>query len=116
MGRHIRINFAAARPGDVWPPAKKVISGGSSTPGGGKGGQAGGSGIKAMGPKPENCVKLFIGNLSYEIDDDSITKFFANVDAEVKAVRWLSHRDTGDFNDARLNRINQRKIRDYPRK
>lgn len=61
------------------------------------GGQAGGTGRKAMGEKPDGCVRLFIGNLSYEIDDDVITKFFAAVDAELKAVRWLHHRDSGDF-------------------
>lgn len=88
IGREVKINFAPAREGDIWPPEKKVVSGG---------GQAGGSGIKAMSPKPENCHKLFIGNLSYEIDDEVITKFFANVDAEVKAVRWLHHQETGDF-------------------
>lgn len=91
LGRPIKINFAPSRPGDVWPPVKKVVTGG------GGGGQAGGSGIKAMSEKPENCMKLFIGNLSYDIDDDGITKFFANVDAEVKAVRWLHHKDSGDF-------------------
>jgi nucleolin len=88
IGRPIKINFAQAREGDVWPPVKKVVSGG---------GQAGGSGIKAMSAKPEGCLKLFIGNLSYDIDDDGIIKFFDNVDAEVKAVRWLHHKDTGDF-------------------
>jgi len=93
LGRAIKINFAPSRPGDVWPPPKKVISGGGS----GTGGQAGGSGIKAMSAKPENCCKLFIGNLSYEIDDDAITKFFGSVEAEVKAVRWLHHKDSGDF-------------------
>lgn len=106
MGRPVKINFAPALPGDKWPPEKKVVTGGSTTtPGtaapGEKAntstGQAGGTGIKAMSAKPDNCLKLFIGNLSYEIDDDAITKFFANVDAEVKAVRWLHHKDTGDF-------------------
>ncbi|KAL3920728.1 MAG: hypothetical protein SGILL_003113 [Bacillariaceae sp.] len=63
IGRPIKINFAPARDGDIWPPAKKVVSGGST----GGGGQAGGSGIKAMSAKPENCLKLFIGNLSYDI-------------------------------------------------
>jgi hypothetical protein len=58
----IKVNFAEARPGDVWPPPKKVMSGGGSGSGGG---QAGGSGIKAMSAKPENCSKLFIGNVSY---------------------------------------------------
>ena len=96
LGRPVKINFAPSRPGDMWPPANKVISGGS-TPGSKGGGQAGGRGVKAMGEKPENCVKLFIGNLSYDIDDETITKFFDNVGAEVKAVRWLSHKETGDF-------------------
>lgn len=88
IGRQIKINFAPAREGDIWPPVKKVVSGG---------GQAGGSGIKAMSAKPDQCMKLFIGNLSYDIDDEGITKFFANVEAEVKAVRWLHHQDSGDF-------------------
>mmetsp|Transcript_15364 Transcript_15364/g.21402 ORF Transcript_15364/g.21402 Transcript_15364/m.21402 type:complete len:350 (-) Transcript_15364:196-1245(-) len=88
MGRPVKINFAPAREGDAWPPEKKVVSGG---------GQAGGTGVKAMSEKPENCVKLFIGNLSYDIDDDGIKKFFDNVGAEVKAVRWLHHKDSGDF-------------------
>ncbi|KAG7350570.1 RNP-1 like RNA-binding protein [Nitzschia inconspicua] len=92
IGRPVKINFAPARDGDVWPPPNKVVSGGTTT-----GGQAGGKGIKAMSAKPDNCVKLFIGNLSYDIDDEGITKFFASVDAEVKAVRWIHHRDSGDF-------------------
>ena len=87
MGRPIKINFAPAKQGDVWPPVKKVVTGG----------QAGGSGVKAMSEKPEGCLKLFIGNLSYDIDDDTIIKFFANVDAEVRAVRWLHHKESGDF-------------------
>jgi len=96
MGRPVKINYAPSRPGDVWPPASKVVLGGAST-GTTTGGSAGGRGAKAMGEKPAECVKLFIGNLSYDIDDETITKFFDNVDAEVKAVRWLSHKDTGDF-------------------
>jgi nucleolin len=87
LGRPIKINFAPAKEGDAWPPVNQVVSGG----------QAGGSGTKAMSEKPEGCLKLFIGNLSYDIDDDGIIKFFANVDAEVKAVRWLHHKESGDF-------------------
>lgn len=94
MGRPVKINFAPARQGDVWPPPKKVISGNAGLT---TGGQAGGKGIHAMSAKPDNCTKLFIGNLSYQIDDDAITKFFASVDAEVKAVRWIHHKDSGDF-------------------
>jgi nucleolin len=102
LGRPIKINFAPALPGDKWPPEKKAVTGGSTdakTNVGEKIGlrAAGGSGIKAMSVKPDNCMKLFIGNLSYEIDDDTITKFFSSVDAEVKAVRWIHHKDTGDF-------------------
>lgn len=92
MGRPVKINFAPSLPGDVWPPTKKTVTGGGSG-----GGQAGGVGVKAMSEKPENCCKLFIGNLSYDIDDEGISKFFANVGAEVKAVRWIHHKDTGDF-------------------
>jgi len=93
MGRPLKINFAPAREGDIWPPKKKEVTGN----GGVNGGQAGGSGVKAMSAKPDDCVKLFIGNLSFDIDDDTIVKFFSNVDAEVKAVRWLHHKDSGDF-------------------
>ena len=94
LGRPVKVNYAPARVGDLWPPAKKVISGnqGMTT-----GGQAGGKGVRAMSAKPDHCTKLFIGNLSYDIDDDSIAKFFAAVDAEVKAVRWIHHKDSGDF-------------------
>eukprot|EP00751_Fragilariopsis_kerguelensis_P048723 CAMPEP_0171028428 /NCGR_PEP_ID=MMETSP0736-20130129/35727_1 /TAXON_ID=186038 /ORGANISM="Fragilariopsis kerguelensis, Strain L26-C5" /LENGTH=360 /DNA_ID=CAMNT_0011469863 /DNA_START=44 /DNA_END=1128 /DNA_ORIENTATION=- len=96
IGRPTKINFAPAREGDVWPPPKKVISGGGTV---GGGGQAGGTGTKAMSAKPDNCLKLFIGNLSYDIDDEGIIKFFGNVGetVEVKAVRWLHHKDSGDF-------------------
>lgn len=87
MGRPVKVNFAPAREGDVWPPRNSVITGG----------QAQSKGTKSMSEKPEGCMKLFIGNLSYDIDDDVIHKFFANVDAEVKAVRWLHHKDSGDF-------------------
>jgi nucleolin len=101
MGRPLKINYAPVRPGEEgdWPPRSKVITGGkvanASSIGGG--GQAGGSGIKAMSAKPEGCCKLFIGNLSYEIDDEAITKFFMTVESELKAVRWLYHIDSGDF-------------------
>lgn len=87
MGRKLKLNYAPAREGDVWPPRNSVITGG----------QAQSKGTKSMSEKPEGCMKLFIGNLSYDIDEDGIHKFFGNVDAEVKAVRWLHHRDTGDF-------------------
>lgn len=98
MGRPLKINYAPVRPGEEgdWPPRNKVITGGKVANASG-GGQAGGSGIKAMSAKPEGCSKLFIGNLSYDIDDEAITKFFMTVESELKAVRWLYHQDSGDF-------------------
>lgn len=97
MGRPVKINYAPVREGEEgdWPPRSRVITGGKVANSGG--GQAGGAGIKAMSVKPEGCCKLFIGNLSYDIDDEGITKFFSGVDAELKSVRWLHHRDSGDF-------------------
>lgn len=94
MGRPIKINYAPPRDLEDWPPKSRVITGGKLA---NAGGQAGGKGIKAMSVKPEGCSKLFIGNLSYEIDDEAITKFFMTVEAEIKAVRWLYHQDSGDF-------------------
>jgi len=88
MGRPLKINYAPARPGDIWPPENKGAGGVTQARGKGKG---------TMSEKPEGCTKLFVGNLSYEIDDDAIFKFFASVDAEVKAVRWIHHKDSGDF-------------------
>jgi RNA recognition motif-containing protein len=97
MGRPVKINYAPVRSGEEndWPPRSRVITGGKVANSGG--GQAGGSGIKAMSAKPEGCCKLFIGNLSYDIDDEGITKFFMGVESELKAVRWLYHQDSGDF-------------------
>jgi nucleolin len=109
LGRPIKINYAPPRPGDAWPPAQKSIKGNGPTASGGDDGNgdnptkkkkqatAGGMGIAAMGEKPVDCHKLFVGNLSYEIDDDAITKFFATVEAEVKAIRWIHHKETGFF-------------------
>jgi len=96
MNRPIKINYAPSRPGDVWPPPQKVVTGGKILQNS-AGATAGGTGISAMGEKPANCKKLFIGNLPYTIDDEGIFKFFGTVDAEVKAVRWIHHKDTGDF-------------------
>eukprot|EP00804_Cyclotella_cryptica_P014112 CCRYP_005555-RA/>CCRYP_005555-RA protein AED:0.07 eAED:0.04 QI:0/0.5/0.33/1/1/1/3/195/391 len=96
MGRPIKINYAPMQPGQEkdWPPKQRVITGGKVA---NSAGQAGGQGVKAMSVKPDGCCKLFIGNLSYDLDEDGITKFFMAVDAEVKAVRWLYHKESGDF-------------------
>eukprot|EP00578_Thalassiosira_sp_NH16_P016492 CAMPEP_0181107388 /NCGR_PEP_ID=MMETSP1071-20121207/17060_1 /TAXON_ID=35127 /ORGANISM="Thalassiosira sp., Strain NH16" /LENGTH=397 /DNA_ID=CAMNT_0023190901 /DNA_START=87 /DNA_END=1280 /DNA_ORIENTATION=+ len=100
MGRPVKINYAPVRSGEEgdWPPRSRVITGGKvANAGGSTRGQAGGVGIKALSVKPEGCSKLFIGNLSYDLDDDGIAKFFMGVEAELKSVRWLHHKDSGDF-------------------
>jgi len=98
LGRDIKINYAAAREGDVWPPKTRSVTGATDKQ------PAGGTGIKGMSnSKPDDCTKLFMGNLSYDIDDDAIIKFFTNGcsgdinDTDVKGVRWLHHQDSGDF-------------------
>lgn len=92
MGRPLKINYAPARDGDAWPPPNKVVTGNSKTTTGGTAGRH-----EPLKEKPPGCCKLFLGNLSYEIDDDGIFKFFDTVQAEVKAVRWIHHKDSGDF-------------------
>lgn len=93
MGRPIKLNFAPARSGDIWPPKKREVKGSDRDR---KGGQAGGAGKTAMSAKPDGCTKLFIGNLSYKVDDEEISKFFDTVGSEVKTVRFLYHQDSGD--------------------
>jgi RNA recognition motif-containing protein len=46
--------------------------------------------------KPPGCRKLFIGNLSYEIDDDTLVKFFEGC-GTMTGLRWLTRKDTGEF-------------------
>lgn len=92
MGRPLKVNYAPARPGDQWPPEEKITTGGLKS----KQGRKGPAGMTSA--KPPDCVKLFLGNLSYEITDESLTKFLVNgADAEPKAIRWIHHSDTGDF-------------------
>ena len=46
--------------------------------------------------KPEGCNKLFMGNVAYEIDDDTICNFFKDC-GEIVGLRWLTHKDSGDL-------------------
>mmetsp|Transcript_7604 Transcript_7604/g.15812 ORF Transcript_7604/g.15812 Transcript_7604/m.15812 type:complete len:335 (+) Transcript_7604:149-1153(+) len=93
-GRPVKVVPSPARPGDVWPPSKGVVRGGERHDGGTT---APKREAKELGPKPDGCYKLFVGNLSYDIDDDGIKKFFDNVGAEMRAVRWIHHKESGDF-------------------
>jgi nucleolin len=51
---------------------------------------------KPLSAKPDGCTKLFLGNLSFQIEDDNIHEFFKECGV-IAGIRWLSHRDTGDF-------------------
>ena len=58
-----------------------------------------GKGFKTQKPKsmkPEGCKKLFMGNLSFDIDDDTVVAFFKSC-GNMVGLRWLTHRDSGEF-------------------
>lgn len=76
MGREIRVDFSTAKP--------KTNKGADRFAG------------KPLSEKPEGCTCVFAGNLSFDIDDDTMREF-AEGCGEIKAIRWLSNRDTGDF-------------------
>lgn len=79
LGRPLKIYFCPPKPGDIWPPIHQ-----SSRE------QTGVSKAfekKPKTPKPIGCKKLFIGNLSYEIDDDLVVEFFKSC-GELVGLRW----------------------------
>jgi len=51
---------------------------------------------REMSARPDNCTTIFCGNLDYNIDDDKMVEFFKDV-AEIKQVRWLTDKTSGDF-------------------
>jgi len=79
LGRPLKIEFAKPKPGGDTPrqPKKKYEE-------------------KPIGPKPEGCLTVFAGNLSYDIDDDSCKAFFKDC-GEINKIRWLTDRESGDF-------------------
>jgi len=99
LGRNVRVNFAPPREGrDEWPPEKHYDP--RTDPDGAHGGSGGGGGGggKALATNRPNdaSVKLFAGNLSYDIDDDAVKKFFADC-GEIVGIRYLSWKETGQF-------------------
>jgi nucleolin len=95
MGRPLKIYYCPPRPGDIWPPPAesnkgKVKPSATSAPG------AGGANTRPATEKPAGCVKLFAGNLSYDIDDDAMVEFFKDC-GELVGLRWLTKQDTGEF-------------------
>ena len=67
LGRPLKMYYCPPKPGDVWPPVKASQKNGPSQSAGG---------AREKTPKPANGKKLFIGNLAYDIDDDTIVEFF----------------------------------------
>lgn len=54
--------------------------------------------VKPLGPKPPGCFTLFMGNLNFGIDDDTMRAFFKDEGgAEMVTVRWLTHKESGEF-------------------
>lgn len=93
LGRPLKIYYCPPRPGDVWPPNdSKVSSGGKPNASIGTKPQS----LTIVREKPEGCRKLFCGNLSYNIDDETLCDFFKNC-GELTGLRWLTHKDSGDF-------------------
>jgi len=46
--------------------------------------------------RPPGCNTVFVGNLSYDIKDDTIRNIFKDV-GEIKAIRWLNDKKSGKF-------------------
>lgn len=81
LNRAMRVDYAAGR---------------KNTPG--KGGGGGGRTPKPLGEKPDGCTTCFLGNLSFDIEDDDIHAKAKEVGAgEVKNIRWLTDRESGEF-------------------
>ena len=57
---------------------------------------SGGGGEGGLAPNPDGIIKVFCGNLSYDIDDDKIKEFFKDC-GEVTFIRWLTDKETGNF-------------------
>jgi len=49
-----------------------------------------------LSPKPEGCTTIFIGRLSEQVTDDIIKETFGQF-GEIKSIRFLSDKETGEF-------------------
>jgi len=78
-GRPIRIELSTPRPGgrEATPKTNK----GSFDP---------------PSEKPEGCTTTFLGNLSFDINDDTVKDFFKEC-GEIVAIRWVSDKESGQF-------------------
>ena len=78
LGRAIRVDFAK----------------GSKSPR--SGGKPDARGYGPQSEKPAGCSTLFIGNLSFNIDEDSVWTFFGEM-GEVARVKLATDRETGEY-------------------
>jgi hypothetical protein len=51
---------------------------------------------RAPSQKPDNCKTIFVGNLSFDIDEDTIRSTFGDC-GEITNVRFATDRETGQF-------------------
>jgi len=72
---------------------ESVLSGLKKGGGGGFAAKGGAKGAKGNNPPSR---RLFIGNLSFSIDDEKCKEYFKDC-GEIVDLHWLEHRDTGKF-------------------
>ena len=78
LGRAMKVDYAQS-------------NGSSPRSGGGKGGTP-----QPMTEKPPGCTTLFIANLSFEVNEDSLWEEFGKC-GDVKAIRLATDRETGEY-------------------
>lgn len=78
MGRDIKVDFATPRPDNGKGKGKKSFR------------------KSELSERPDNCVTVFCGNLSFDIDDDAMHEFAKDC-GTISKIRWLTDRDSGDF-------------------
>ena len=61
-----------------------------------------GKDMKTMSVKTDNFTNFFIENLTYNITNDGIIKFFTNASAKIKAVQKFIHHNTKNFKEVRF--------------
>jgi nucleolin len=52
-----------------------------------------------LSEKPDNCTTVYLGNLNYNVKDEHVHEFFKDC-GTITNIRWLTHRDTGNFKGA----------------
>jgi nucleolin len=84
-GRAIKVDLAQPR------TERKPAGGGFGERGGDRGGDRGGFDKReprGPTPKPDGCTTVFLGNLSYSIDEDTIRNLFSDC-GEITSIRWV---------------------------